>query len=91
MLTLAHNFRTRHCCVDIFFILTHTDNFPKRSWLRAGVYFVDSLAKTSNGKLVRREITKIAIELFNAAKQSDAEIQSYFSDIPTEFKKIILM
>lgn len=65
------------------------ENFPERSWLRAGVYFVQSLPVNSNGKLLRREITKTAIELFEAAKLSDPDIRSYVSDIPEAFRKLI--
>lgn len=65
------------------------DRFPKRSWLRAGVYFVESLPKTGSGKLVRREITKMATEMFEKAKRNDPNIQSYFLDIALEFRNII--
>lgn len=33
-------------------------------WLRGGVYFVDDLPMTPTGKIIRREATKQAIELF---------------------------
>lgn len=70
-------------------LCAYLEHFPNQTRLRAGVYFVDSLPKTSNGKLVHREITKLASEMFDVAKQSDPEIQSYFSDIPAEFEKLI--
>ena len=65
------------------------EKFPKRSWLRAGVYFVESLPKTNNGKLVPREITKMASEMFEELKQKDTDIQLYLADIPLEFRKLI--
>lgn len=61
--------------------------FPRRLWLRAGVYFVKS--KTGTGKLLRREITKTASQLFEKTKHNDPDIQSYVSDIPEAFRKLI--
>lgn len=66
-----------------------SDHFPKRLWLRAGIYFVESLPKTGSGKLVRREIAKVAIKMFEEAKESDPNIRSYVSDIPEAFRKLI--
>lgn len=66
-----------------------TDHFPKRLWLRAGVYFVESFPKTGSGKLMRGEITKIVREMFENVKQNDPDIRSYVSDIPEAFRKLI--
>lgn len=72
------------------FLFVNSETLPKRSWLRGGVYFVDSLSKTNNGKLLRREITKIASKMFREAKQNnDPEIESYLSDLPIEFRQLI--
>lgn len=71
------------------FSFLRLDNFPRRLWLRAGVYFVESLPKTGTGKLVRREIIKIATKLYEEAKHNDPDIQSYASDIPEAFRKLI--
>lgn len=57
--------------------------------LRGGVYFVDSLPRTKNGKLLRKEITDIATEMFRAIMDTDADIQSHLSEIPLEFRKLV--
>lgn len=56
---------------------------------RGGVYFVDSLPRTKNGKLLRKEITDVATELFQSIMDTDADIQAHLSEIPTEFRKLI--
>lgn len=42
------------------FQLGHFADFQK---LRGGVYFVDSLPLTPSGKILRREVKRIAIEM----------------------------
>lgn len=42
------------------------DHFADYYKLRGGVYFVESLPTTPSGKLLRREVKEIAIELYNA-------------------------
>ena len=65
------------------------ENFPNGLKLRGGVYFVDSLPKTPSAKFIRKEITDTVKKLFNAAKESDPLIQSYLSDIPDEYRRLI--
>lgn len=72
-----------------FFLFLNTDKFPNRAKLRGGVYFIDSLPKTFNGKLVRARITEIAIERFNVARECDSDIQSYLSEYPEDNRKLI--
>lgn len=71
---------------NIFFFV---ENFPNRAKPRGGVYFVDELTKNHNGKLIRREITKLAVREFRLAKENDAEVQSFLDDFPDEFRAII--
>ena len=71
------------------FIVFHTDNFPNRAKPRGGIYFMDKLPKTHNGKLIRKEITKYATQQFRSARENDAELQSYLANIPEEFREII--
>lgn len=71
-----------------FFYRTENFNFEQR--LRGGVYFVDSFAKTLSGKAIRKEITELASKMFKSTRDNeDAEIHSYLSDIPEEFRKFI--
>lgn len=79
---------------DPSFDLSHlfhfdSEHFPSRSRLRGGVYLVESLPTTHNGKLIRRQITELATEMFKTAKENDPDIQSYLKDIPEEFRKLI--
>lgn len=71
------------CC---FFLI---ENFPNGLKLRGGVYFVDSLPKTPSGKYIRKEITEMLKKMFNATKENDPLIQSYLSDIPDNYKRLI--
>lgn len=57
--------------------------------MRGGVYFVDSLPRTKNGKLRRKEITDIATELFRTTMDTDAQIQLHLSEIPQEFRNLV--
>lgn len=66
-----------------------TENFPNGLKLRGGVYFVDSLPKTHSGKFIRKEITHMLKKLFDELKSSDPLIQSYLSDIPDDYKRLI--
>lgn len=66
-----------------------TERFPDRSKLRGGVYFVDKLPKTHNGKIIRKEITDFAAQSFRTIKDTDPDIQSYLDDYPEEFRKLI--
>lgn len=70
-------------------LLFAIEKFPIRSRLRGGVYFVDSLPKTFTGKPIRKEIVEIAAQRFKSIKESDPDIQSYLSDIPEKFRKLI--
>lgn len=70
----------------IFLLL---ENFPTGLHLRAGIYFVDSLPKTHSGKFIRKEITEMLKKMFIAAKENDPLIQSYLSDIPDNYKRLI--
>ncbi|XP_031635434.1 uncharacterized protein LOC116348546 [Contarinia nasturtii] len=65
------------------------NHFPKRMWLRGGVYFVDSLPKTPSGKVIRRKVAELATELFHLRGINDLDIQSYIADIPEEYHKLI--
>lgn len=66
------------------------DKFPDRSWLRGGVYFVESLAKTHNGKVVKREVTQLAQKLFERAlKTNDEMVLASLSVIPDEYRRLI--
>lgn len=69
-------------------LLFAIEKFPIRSRLRGGVCFVDSLPKAT-GKPIRKEIVEIAAQRFKSIKESDPDIQSYLSDIPEEFRKLI--
>lgn len=70
-------------------ILFIIDKVPSHSKLRGGVYIVDSLPKTHNGKIVRRTILEKTTKMFEAIKNIDLDIQSYLQDIPDEFRKLI--
>lgn len=76
---------------NIFFFVhsSSADYFPDRSKLRGGVYFVEFVPKTHSGKPIRSQITDLATEMFKAAKENDSDIQSYISDFPREFRKLI--
>ena len=50
-----------------FFV--YLDHFADYCKLRGGVYFVDSLPLTPSGKMLRRKVKEIAIELYNARAQ----------------------
>lgn len=50
-----------------YFILDH---FADHYKLRGGVYFVVSMPTTHSGKLLRREVKAMVIELFNKRKNS---------------------
>lgn len=65
------------------------ENFSNPSKLRGGIYFVDSLPKTHNGKLIRKKITQIATEMFRKIQDTDPDIQLFLSDIPEEFRMFI--
>lgn len=65
------------------------ENFSNRLKLRGGVYFVQSLPKTNNGKLRRMEITDMAAEIFRATMHTDPDIQLSLSDIPEEIRNLI--
>lgn len=71
--------------IELFYL----ENFPSRLKLRGGVYFVDSLPRTKNGKLRRKEITDIATELFRATMDTDPQIQLHLSEIPSEFRNLV--
>lgn len=60
-----------------------------RSKPRGGVYFVDELPKNQNGKLLRGQITKLAMQWFKVALETDAELQSYLADIPEDSRATI--
>lgn len=66
-----------------------TDKFPNQARLRGGVYFVEALAKTHNGKLLRRENTKVAEKLFERALKNDADVQAHLAVIPNDYRKMI--
>lgn len=72
---------------SIFFSVL--ENFPSRLKLRGGVYFVDALPRTKNGKLLRKEITDVATEMFRAIMDTDADIQLHLAEIPEEFRKLV--
>ncbi|XP_031635418.1 4-coumarate--CoA ligase-like 7 [Contarinia nasturtii] len=65
------------------------NHFPKREWLRGGVYFVDSLPKTPSGKIIRRKVAELATEIFHKRGINDPDIQAYIADIPEEYHKLI--
>lgn len=73
----------------LIFISCQTENFANGLRLRAGVYFVDSLPRTHNGKLIRNKITQMAAEMFKVAKENDPDIQKCLSEIPEEYKRLI--
>lgn len=75
--------------IHLFSFYFHLDTFPNRSKLRAGVYFVNSLPKTTSGKPMHSKIVEITAELFNVAKYNDPIVKSFLMDIPTEFKHLI--
>lgn len=66
-----------------------TENFPNGLRLRGGVYFVEALPKTPSGKFIRRDITDTVKSMFDATKESDPLLQSYLSDIPDDYKRLI--
>lgn len=70
-------------------LIRYVEKFPEGLQLRGGIYFVDSIPKTHNGKFKRNKIVKMAEEMFKAAIKSDRDIQRYLSDIPNEYKKLI--
>lgn len=90
---MYNNFHSNGQFIVLFIVNPFTfiivETFPKRSRLRGGVYFVDSLEKNLNGKLMRKTVTEMATALFKAAKNNDPDIQSYLQDIPEEFRKMI--
>lgn len=80
---------TINISINFFEFILMIENFPDRSKLRGGVYFVDSLPKTHNGKMIRKEITDLATAKFTSAKSNDPDLQSYLSDFPDEFRRLI--
>lgn len=78
-----------HYLSHFFHILFGIENFSDPSKLRGGIYFVESLPKTHNGKLIRKGITQLATEMFKATKDTDPDIHFYLSDIPEEFRMFI--
>lgn len=46
------------------------DNLPKTKQLVGGAYFVESLPLTPSGKIIRREVQKIATSLFNDKRKN---------------------
>lgn len=65
------------------------ENFPDRAKPRGGIYFFDHLPRTHSAKLIRREIAKSVTEKFRLARENDAELRSYLTDMPEEFRNIV--
>lgn len=57
--------------------------------MRGGVYFVESLAKTHNGKPAKTEIAELAQKLFERAVKNDEMVRASLSVIPDEFRNVI--
>lgn len=75
--------------LDKIIVITDKCSEPER--LRGGIYFVDSLFKTHNGKLDRIQIRKQAAYLFYKAQNSDPDIQTLLNDFPEDYRKLIQM
>lgn len=54
--------------IDLYLTLDHFSDHYK---LRGGVYFVNSLPFTPSGKLLRKKVKQMAIELFNTRVADD--------------------
>lgn len=66
-----------------------TENFSDGLKLRAGVYFVDTLPRTHNGKLMRNKATKMAEEKFIIAMGNDPDVRNHLFDISVGYRKLI--
>lgn len=58
--------------IQLKFLFIYLDNFTDYKRLRGGVYFVDSLPLTPSGKILRRCVKEIAIEMFNEISEPDS-------------------
>lgn len=51
---------------NLYSFLFDLDHFSDHYKLRGGVYFVDALPLTPSGKVLRKAVKEMAIELFNS-------------------------
>lgn len=59
-----------NCIETLSFI--YLDRFADYKRLRGGVYFVDELPLTPSGKIIRRRVREIAIEMYENEMEPDS-------------------